>query len=53
MKKIDLPEIHSQIILGFLTKLELMTTGERAEILRTIALINNPIFISGNSTYEV
>lgn len=39
-------QIGLQIVLMFLDKLEKMTEEERHEILKTIKLLNNPVFVS-------
>lgn len=42
--KIDEPNINRKIVLLFLEKLEILELEERKEILKTIRLLNNPIF---------
>ena len=46
--KVELNEINLKIVLLFLEKLEKLTQQERKEILRTICLINYPVFIVEN-----
>ena len=45
IKRIDEPEINRKIILLFLEKIEILTMEERKEILRTIQLLNSPVFL--------
>jgi len=43
--RIDEPMINRKIVLLFLEKLELLTDGERKEILKSIQLLNYPVLI--------
>lgn len=46
MNQLSLPEMDTKIILLFLERLTEMTMEERKEILKTIALLNSPLFIA-------
>ncbi len=46
MEKIELNDAHTEIVLLYLKKLDIMTNEEREVILETIKLINKPIFIT-------
>ena len=48
MEIIEQAEINKQIVLTFLQKVELLTSNERAEILKVIEWINRPIFVTNN-----
>ena len=45
IKRIDEPQINREITKLYLEKLELMTEEERKTLIKTIQLINNPIFV--------
>ena len=44
-KRLDTPEVNCEIIRLFLEKLELMTEEERKTLIKTIQLLNNPMFV--------
>ena len=46
IKRIEEPEINRLIVLRFLEKLEKMTNEERRTIIKTIQILNNPVFIT-------
>ena len=50
MKKIEIPEIHIKIVLNYLEKLEKLNEKERGVLIKTIDIINNPMFIISEDT---
>ncbi len=46
IERIEEPEINRLIVLRFLERLEKMTDEERKTIIKTIQLLNSPIFVT-------